>query len=316
MDGLIRQRAEPTAAEAFAWLRIGGAIVVAVAVLFGPAAHGTAFWLVFAVAFGYAIALAVLAARGRRRRVRVAISLADVAFVVALIACSGGALSEVRVALVIYPIAMGLAHRARSIALVTAVAAAGFTAVALGSLDEPGAMTAFVETLAAMVIVGAIGVALALASSRRTREVEELAAGQAALLHDALDAEERERARIGEHLHDDTLQSLLAAQQDVREARAGYLQSLEFADEALTDSVRALRETVLGLHPASLHERGLELALQIEVDRVARRTQIAVELRVEPDAVGAHDALVYAAARELVTNAIKHASASRLTVAL
>jgi signal transduction histidine kinase len=138
------------------------------------------------------------------------------------------------------------------------------------------------EALAWLRIGGAVVVTLAVARvavatsfQRRTRQIEELGAGQAALLHEALDAEERERARIGERLHDDTLQSLLAAQQDVREARAGYLPALEFADEALTDSVRALRETVLGLHPASLHERGLELALRVEVDRVARRAKVA-----------------------------------------
>jgi two-component system NarL family sensor kinase len=316
MDGLRRNGGEVTAAEAFAWLRIGGAVVVALAVVLGSPDHGTAFVVALAAASIYAIVLAVLAARGLRKRSRIEISLADVGFVLLLIACSGGALSEARVALVVYPAAMGLGHSARSIAFVTAVAAAGYSAVSLASLDERGAETAYIQTLAAMVIVGAIGVALATAFQRRTRQIEELGSGRAALLHEALDAEERERARIGERLHDDTLQSLLAAQQDVREARAGYLQSLEFADEALTDAVHALRETVLGLHPASLAERGLELGLRVEVDRVARRARLDVELEVDPEAVGPHDALLYAAARELITNVVKHASASRLTVTL
>ena len=306
-----------TAAEALAWLRIGGTIIVAIAVLLGPADHGGAFVAALAVTAAYAIALAVLAALGLRKAPRVEVSLADVGFILLLIATSGGALSEARLALVVYPRRDG-ARALRSLDRVRRrpSAAIGFSAVSLTTLDEPGAQTAFIETLAAMVIVGAIGVALATAFQRRTRQIEELGSGRAALLHEALDAEERERARIGERLHDDTLQSLLAAQQDVREARAGYLQSLEFADEALTDSVRALRETVLGLHPASLHERGLELGLRVEVDRVARRARIATELKVDPEAVGSHDALLYAAARELITNVVKHASASRMTVTL
>lgn len=316
MDGLRRDGGELTAAEAFAWLRIGGAVVVALAVGLGPPDHGGAFLVALAAASAYAIVLAVLAVKGLRKSPRIEISLADVGFVLLLIAASGGALSEARVALVIYPVAMGLAHSARSIAFVTAVAAAGYTVVSLPSLDEPGAQTACIETLAAMVIVGAIGVALSTAFLRRTRQIEELGSGRAALLHEALDAEQRERARIGERLHDDTLQSLLAAQQDVREARAGYLQSLEFADEALTDAVDALRETVLGLHPASLAERGLELGLRVEVDRAGRRAHLAVELEVDREAVGPHDALLYAAARELITNVARHASASRLTVTL
>ena len=316
MEGLRRDGRAVSAAEAFAWLRIGGVIVVALAVVLGPADHGSAFVLALAAGSIYAIVLAVLAVRGLRKAARVEISLADVGFVLLLIACSGGALSEARVALVVYPVAMGLGHSPRAIAFVTAVAAAGYSAVSLASLDERGAVTAYVETLVSMVIVGAIGVAAATAFRRRTHQVEELGSGRAALLQDALDAEERERARIGERLHDDTLQSLLAAQQDVREARAGYLQSLEFADEALTEGVRALRETVLGLQPASLAERGLELGLRVEVDRVARRARLDVELEVDPDAVGPHDALLYAAARELITNVVKHASATRLTVTL
>jgi len=212
MDGLRRMYRGLRAAEAFAWLRIGGAVIVTLAVVLGPADRGASFAFALGAAAAYAI---------------------------------------------VYPV-----------------------------------------------------------FQRRTRQIEALGARQAALLHEALDAEERERARIGARLHDDTLQSLLAAQQDVREACAGSLQSLEFADEALTDSVRALRETVLGLHPASLHERGLELALRVEVDRVARRAKVAVDLRVDPQAVGPHDALLYATARELITNVAEHASASRLTVTL
>lgn len=302
-----------TSAQASAALRIGAAIVVALAVLLGPAAYETGFLVTLAVGCVYAI---VLAARGLRGLPSVAIALTDVAFILGLIAFSGGPASEARLALVIYPVAMGLAHSARMIALLTAFAGAGFVAVSASSLGTRAADTAFVETLAALLVVGAIGVALARAIQRRTRQVQELAVDRAALLHEALDAEERERARIGERLHDDTLQSLLAAQQDVREARAGYLQSLEYADEALTDAVRALRETVLGLHPTALADRGLGVALHVELDRAARRASLDVELQVDPDALGPHDALLYAAARELVTNAVKHAAAGRLEVRL
>jgi two-component system NarL family sensor kinase len=316
MERLNGTGKKPSSAEAVAALRAVGVVVVGVAVLIGRPTHGTGFIVTLAVACVYAIALGVLAARGRRGLPPAAISLADVAFILVLIAFSGGALSEARLALVIYPVAMGLAHSARAIALVTAFAAAGFAAVSASSLGPGAADTAFAETLVALLVVGAIGAALAGAVQRRTRQVQELGADRAALLSEALDAEERERARIGERLHDDTLQSLLAAQQDVREARAGYLQSLEYADEALTDAVRALRETVLGLHPASLADRGLGVALQVELDRAARRTRLDVDLHVDPEALGPHDALVYTAARELITNAVKHASATRLEVRL
>jgi diguanylate cyclase (GGDEF)-like protein/PAS domain S-box-containing protein len=310
LNGLRRRR---TSDEAVAALRIGGALVIALAVFVGPADHGTGFLIALAAGCVYAI---VLATRARRQKPGLVISLADVAFVLALIAFSGGAVSEARFALVVYPVAMGLTSSARSIAIVTAVAGLGFVAVSASSLGDTPADTAFAETLAALLIVGAIGVALARAVFRRTQQVKELGTERAALLHEALDAEERERARIGERLHDDTLQSLLAAQQDVREARSGYLQSLEYADEALADAVRALRDTVMGLHPASLADRGLGVALDVELDRAARRTQLEVDLQVDPDAVGSHDSLLYAVARELITNAVKHAAAKRLEVRL
>ncbi len=306
----------PSAAEAFAALRIGGAIVVGLAVMLGPAEHGTPFYIALAGAFAYAVAIGVTAWMGMRRQPSVAIAMTDVAIILVLVALSGGAQSEARLALLVFPMALGLAHAWRTIALASAFAAAGFVAVSVTTLDSRAADTAFIETLAALIIVGAIGVAMAGVFKRRTREVEQLGAQRAALLHDALDAEERERARIGERLHDDALQSLLAARQDVREARAGDLRSLEFADEALGDAVRALRETVRGLHPASLADRGLELALRVELDRIVRRLDLDVRLRVDPAAVGPHDALLYAAARELVGNVVKHASATSLRLSL
>lgn len=316
MERLKGTGTRPTSTHAPAALRIGGLSAVAIAVGLGPSRPGAAFFATLFVAGAYAAGLLAITVRELRGPPPLAVALTDVALVVALVAFSGGALSQARLALVVYPVAMGLASPARVIAIATGVAAAGFAVASASSLDRDGAGTAFAETLALLLVVGAIGVALARAVQRRTRQLQELGGERAALLHEALDAEERERARIGERLHDDTLQSLLAAQQDVREARAGYLQSLEYADEALDDAVRALRETVLGLHPTSLADRGLAAALGVELDRVTRRTSIAVGLQVDPDAVGSHDALLYAAARELVTNAVKHASATRLDVAL
>jgi two-component system NarL family sensor kinase len=306
----------PSPAEAFAGLRIGGAIVIGLAAMFGPAAHGDAFYIALSVALVYAVAIGVTAVLGMRKQPSVALALIDVVVILTLIGLSGGARSEARLALVVFPMALGLAHVGRSIAAITAFAAAGFIAVSLPTLGDRVADTAFTETLAALIIVGAIGVALANVFKRRTAEIEQLGADRAALLHDALDAEERERARIGERLHDDALQSLLAARQDVREARGGQLESLDYADEALSDAVRALRETVRGLHPAALADRGLELALNVELDRVARRGSLAVRLLVEPQAVGPHDALLYAAARELLTNVVKHASATTVRLSL
>src|SRR4051794_22520997 len=142
MERLIARGKKPSSAEAFALLRIGGTIVVGLAVLLGTPASGTGFLAVLAVAGVYAIALAARAARDRPDAPRVATSFADVGLLLALVAFSGGAVSEVRLALVVYPAAMALVHPPRAVALVTAFAAAGFGAVAASSLGPPAADTA------------------------------------------------------------------------------------------------------------------------------------------------------------------------------
>jgi diguanylate cyclase (GGDEF)-like protein/PAS domain S-box-containing protein len=313
MERLTGKGRRLTPAETSAALRIGGLLVVTVAVLVGPGDPRRGFLAVAGAGLVYAI---VLATRRERQAGGLTVPLADITLILALIALSGGAASEARFALIVYPVAMGLAGSARAIPITTGYSAIGYILVADSSLGDTDANTAFAETLSVLMIVGGIGVGLALAFHRHTLEIRELGAERAALLHEALDAEERERARIGERLHDDTLQSLLAAQQDVREARSGYLQSLEYADEALTEAVKALRDTVMGLHPASLAERGLAAAIDVELDRATRRTQLAVDTFVDPDAVGPYDTLLYAIARELINNAVKHAAAEHLTVRL
>src|SRR4051812_21352148 len=154
-----------TAAEISAALRLAGVLLVALAVLAGPADAGTGFYVVLAGGLAYAIALAT---RRDRTPGGVVVPLTDVALILALIAFSGGAVSEARFALIVYPVAMGLASSARSIAIATAFAGAGFVAVAAPSLGDRAADTAFAETLSALLIVGAIGVALARAFQRRT----------------------------------------------------------------------------------------------------------------------------------------------------
>ena len=67
--GRLRSIAKaPSAAEAFAALRIGGAVVVGVAVVLGPAGHGGAFYVALAGAFAYAIAIGVTALLGMRKQ--------------------------------------------------------------------------------------------------------------------------------------------------------------------------------------------------------------------------------------------------------
>ena len=54
---------------------------------------------------------------------------------------------------------------------------------------------------------------------RRLASIAELTASRSPLLADVMTAEERERRRIAEALHDGALQTVLAAKQDLREPK-------------------------------------------------------------------------------------------------
>jgi signal transduction histidine kinase len=72
-----------------------------------------------------------------------------------------------------------------------------------------------------------------------------------------------------------------------------------------------LRDLAQGLHPAVLSERGLAAALE----RVAGRSSVPVELRVTHEHVApALEAAIYFTAAEALTNAAKHAHATRARV--
>jgi two-component system NarL family sensor kinase len=71
---------------------------------------------------------------------------------------------------------------------------------------------------------------------------------------------------------------------------------------------------MVDLHPVAFEVAGLESALGAVADQQARHGAFACELDIDPSADGIRDDLVIALARELLTNAAKHAAASRVRV--
>ncbi len=143
--------------------------------------------------------------------------------------------------------------------------------------------------------------------------VEELRGERATLVAQILGAEERERARVAQTLHDEALQSLLAAHQDLIEAAPGRAQVTR-AHEIMGGAIDRVRDAVTALHPVILERRGLEAALEAVCAQTAHQAGLETELRVAPDALGSTDGLVFSVARELVANAGRHSGAGRLAV--
>lgn len=159
--------------------------------------------------------------------------------------------------------------------------------------------------------------AAGLERDRAEEELAALAAARAQLLVDAEEAAERERHRISVDLHDHVLQDLLFLRQEL--AALGS----DLGDErvrAVGNDLRALvqrlRSVVLDVHPLTLEHAGLASALRRIADDRARVGGLEIELDLDDDALGHHDELVLATARELVTNVVKHAHAARARVEL
>jgi signal transduction histidine kinase/PAS domain-containing protein len=155
----------------------------------------------------------------------------------------------------------------------------------------------------------------AVARLRAEEEVAEQAAARGRLVAQALDAEERTRREISEMLHDGPLQDLLALNQELLRLPDGGVH-LERARAGIGRAIGALREIMVDLHPVAFEVAGLESALGAVADQQARHGAFAYELTIDPSADGVRDDLVIALARELLTNAAKHADASRVRVSV
>ena len=133
---------------------------------------------------------------------------------------------------------------------------------------------------------------------------------------------DEERRRIARDLHDGAQQRLLAIGLALRHAQLGAGPALGTdpalaiaVDEAiveLTASIGELRELAGGLRPSSLDE-GLGAALR----ELASRTPVRLDVSAAPERFPSHvETAAYFVACEAVTNAVKHAAASRIWLTL
>ena len=128
-----------------------------------------------------------------------------------------------------------------------------------------------------------------------------------------MEAEDRARRRIAEIIHDDALQNLLAANQDLIEAAPGRV-GVTRAHDVVNSTIEHLREAMLSLHPVTLERGGLEQALGAVARQAERHGRMSVRVDLDPAAVGRNDELVLALARELLANASRHSGASEVRV--
>lgn len=139
-------------------------------------------------------------------------------------------------------------------------------------------------------------------------------------------AQERERARISRELHDDAGQYLTALQMLVKVARDRLPPGVEGEvgeklDEAirLTDAVTdRLRGIAQGLRPPALDTLGIRAALAGLCREVSRQSSLPVSYEGETVRGLGDDAQItlYRVLQEALTNAVKYAHPTRITVRL
>jgi two-component system NarL family sensor kinase len=149
-------------------------------------------------------------------------------------------------------------------------------------------------------------------STERATRISELSASRGKLVGQILDAEEGERRRLAEALHDDAMQNLLAARQDLAEAPSGP--SVQRTRRALDASIDQLRDAIFTLHPTVLEHAGLAAAVESVAQAHARRAGFDVVVEVEPAQSCERDPLTFTVCRELLGNAAEHSGAANVAV--
>ncbi|MCB9418523.1 MAG: GAF domain-containing sensor histidine kinase [Ardenticatenaceae bacterium] len=146
------------------------------------------------------------------------------------------------------------------------------------------------------------------------------------LLHRVVTAQEMERQRIARELHDGVGQMLTALGLGLAAARDSITRDPERSFQQLdelksmgTQVLHELQDLVTGLRPSVLDDLGLLPALRGLVQQFDNRVETAVHLnvqghsrRLQPEI----ETVLFRIAQEALTNAVRHAQAAHVNVAL
>jgi PAS domain S-box-containing protein len=157
--------------------------------------------------------------------------------------------------------------------------------------------------------------------AERTLLAENRAMQLQSLAVELIEAEEKERQRVAQILHDD-LQQLLAAARMQLEVACESLPSNAFLGNILSllkESIEKSRRLSHELSPPVLHHADLAGALEWLQGQVLEQFGLAVELKINgqpPDIAWTMKVFIFRAAQELLFNVVKHAYAASATVIL
>ncbi|MBE2240732.1 MAG: sensor histidine kinase [Caldilineaceae bacterium] len=167
---------------------------------------------------------------------------------------------------------------------------------------------------------------IAMLQEAQLQEAQRREALRGQLLRQVVSAQEAERQRIARELHDATGQSLTAIGLGLRGVTNTLRQDTDKAADNLRQleglvarSLDELQRLIADLRPSHLDDLGLPAALRWYAGEVQNRTHlnVAVEINGEPHPI---DSLINTAlfrvAQEALTNVVKHAGATHVSVRL
>jgi signal transduction histidine kinase len=157
----------------------------------------------------------------------------------------------------------------------------------------------------------------------KVAELEYVSAHRRQLLGLVMSAQEDERHRIADGIHDDSLQSVVAVglrlgavRRTLQEPEA--IETLESLQEAVKLAAQRLRSLLFELRPPELDLEGLAPALRsyLEHVRVQEGLEFALEDRLDSEPEPEMRAFLYRITQEALINTRKHAHASRVEVTI
>lgn len=314
------REATAEAERAVAWLRLPAIGLIALGESIGPNEQRT--WFVVTLALFAAWSAAVLAYVHLRRvgeRFALVATAIDIVAIGVLALLSGGAYSHARLAFFLIPVAVAFRFRPSFTALSVVLTTAAYViqAAAYPVSSQPAAVRFIVTQAGYLAWVGIACVLLSLLLERRTELAAGLAVDRSRLLTDALEAEQRERKVLAEALHDHAIQNLLSARHELEEAGETVTHpALARAEDAVVAATGQLREAVFDLHPYVLEAAGIEAALRSIAQQAAARGRLRLRLDLRGPGHHEQDQLVFSAARELLSNVVRHAGATEVAVRL
>ena len=136
-------------------------------------------------------------------------------------------------------------------------------------------------------------------------------------------AQEAERLRVAQELHDEIGQNLTAALLQLARVRKRAGPEFEAEVGAATETVRSnlddLRRIAQRLRPQALDELGLTSALSQFSARLSAQAGLEIDARLDghlPALTREEELVIYRVAQEALTNVVRHAGASRTALTL